>query len=209
MIVVFLGPPGCGKGTQAKILSQELGYLHVSTGDLLREEIEKNDEFSDQIKELSSSGKLVSDELINAILHKKLNFSENIILDGYPRTIDQAKFLDAYSNDKIKVVYFVISNDDLHKRISGRILCRDCGAIFNTHFKPLEQDNICNNCRSQNIYRREDDNLDVFETRIEEYNNKIEPLLSFYETKGHLYKVSAINDMSVITNHLLSILKND
>lgn len=212
--LVLLGPPGAGKDTQGKILSTKLNLPMISSGDLVRKEINDKTEFGLKFKELTENGNLVPDDFMNDFFaHALDNFElkDGFILNGFPRTIKQAEFLDEYlkkRNASIDLVLFLSTNfDTLVKRLSGRRICRNCGAVYNVFFSPPKKDGICDLCGGE-LIQREDDKVDAVKTRISVYLKDTEPLLDFYEKKGILKSCDANNSPEVVTNVLLEAIND-
>jgi adenylate kinase len=212
--LVLLGPPGAGKDTQGKILSTKLNIPMISSGDLVRKEINDKTEFGLKFKELTENGNLVPDDFMNDFFaHALDNFElkDGFILNGFPRTIKQAEFLDEYlkkRNASIDLVLFLSTDfDTLVKRLSGRRICRNCGAVYNVFFSPPKKDGICDVCGGE-LIQREDDKVDAVKTRISVYLKDTEPLLDFYEKKGILKSCDANNSPEVVTNVLLEAIND-
>jgi adenylate kinase len=212
--LVLLGPPGAGKDTQGKILSTKLNIPMISSGDLVRKEINDKTEFGLKFKELTENGNLVPDDFMNDFFaHALDNFElkDGFILNGFPRTIKQAEFLDEYlkkRNASIDLVLFLNTDfDTLVKRLSGRRICRNCGAVYNVFFSPPKKDGICDVCGGE-LIQREDDKVDAVKTRISVYLKDTEPLLDFYEKKGILKSCDANNSPEVVTNVLLEAIND-
>jgi len=212
--LVLLGPPGAGKDTQGKILSTKLNIPMISSGDLVRKEINDKTEFGLKFKELTENGNLVPDDFMNDFFAHALDNFElkyGFILNGFPRTIKQAEFLDEYlkkRNASINLVLFLSTDFDmLVKRLSGRRICRNCGAVYNVFFSPPKKDGICDVCGGE-LIQREDDKVDAVKTRISVYLKDTEPLLDFYEKKGILKSCDANNSPEVVTNVLLEAIND-
>jgi adenylate kinase len=207
MKLVFLGPPGAGKGTQAKIISGMLGIPHISTGDIFRENMKNSTPLGKKAAEYSSKGLLVPDEITNAMVKDRLakpDCSDGYILDGYPRTINQADYLS--SIQKIdKVINFVLEEEEIISRISGRRTCKACGAIYNVnHIKP-KQEGVCDSCKGI-LVQRDDEMPDVVKKRLHVYNEQTEPLIDYYRKKGLLKDIDSLPPVDKITETLKSAL---
>jgi adenylate kinase len=208
--ILFLGPPGSGKGTQAKMLADYLNIPTLSSGDMLRDEVDLGSELGKKIKTYMQSGDLVSDEIIillikNFLVQKHLN---GFILDGFPRNINQA-----YSLEKMfleigksidKVFNFEVPDDVLIKRILGRYSCKECGSIYNTYFKPTSRLGICDKCNSDKLECRKDDNEQVLKNRLLVYHKSTFPLIDFYQKKHLLISIEAVKSSHII----FDVLKN-
>jgi adenylate kinase len=185
MRLVIFGPPGSGKGTYASRLAPRLGVPHISTGDILRDEVKSGSELGKNISSYVSSGKLVPDEVVNRVMEKRLSQEDckrGFILDGYPRTLKQAFFLE-----KISKIDFVISlnvpDEVIVRRLSSRLVCRRCGAIYNRITLPPKVDGVCDKCGGE-LYQRDDDKPEVVRERIRVYKNEAAPLLEHYRKSG-------------------------
>ena len=194
MLIIFIGPPGSGKGTQSTLLLKNFRIPSVCMGDILRSKIE-NDA---NLKQKMDSGSLLSSDYINQIMAdelKKLKLDQNIILDGYPRTIEQALFLDENYHNIKKVALFFKSNDqDLIDRLSNRFLCSDCKAVYNKKYNNTKLSGVCDNCGGTKFTQRADDQRDVIKNRLEQYRNSTEPLLEYYSKSNILNKVDCSRD---------------
>ncbi len=208
--VIFIAPPAAGKGTQSERL-MEIGYEHISTGDMLREEISKNTVLGKEINEIITKGKLVSDELVFELITNKItNLSKPFILDGFPRTINQAKLLDELFQKlnitNYEVVYLDVSLDVALKRALGRLTC-SCGSsynIYNENLKP-KLENICDKC-GKVLVKRNDDNEESFKVRFETFLNNIEPIKDFYREKGRLHIIDTMLSTEEVTDRIKGIL---
>ncbi len=188
---IFLGAPGSGKGTWSGIVSRRLALSHLSTGDLLRQEVAENSNLGQKAKSYMDAGELVPDELILALVDKKLGEANGFILDGYPRNLAQAKSLeDILKKNEIslsKVIYLEVPEDELVRRITNRVVCPNCGATYNLQTMPPRVAGICDICGSK-LIQRKDDTEEVFRVRLDAYNKQTAPLLEYYEEKGLLYR---------------------
>lgn len=209
--VIFLGPPGCGKGTQAALLTAKLDYVKVSTGDLLREMAKQDNDLARKIHDILSQGILVSNEIVNQLIERFYAENKNtkgVILDGYPRCLEQAKSLELIlknSNNKVsKVFYFDIAEDILVKRITGRYICNKCGAIYNSFFHNTELPGICDKCHSTDFNKRSDDSKEIIIERLQVFKNLTKPLLEYYSNK--LIKVDAEQSVKLILNQVIKSL---
>ena len=198
MNIILLAPPAAGKGTQSARIVDKYHLKHISTGDLLRASLNSNDAISNQIREIMSSGKLVSDEIILELIKKEFISSNTygVVLDGFPRNLTQAikfeELLKELNQSIDKVLYLSISRDEALKRIVGRRTCNSCGRIYNTMIdleKPINEE-TCDDCGVP-LTRREDDNEDTFASRYQTYLDETEPLIHFYQEKGLLKSIDA------------------
>lgn len=207
-LVILLGPPGCGKGTQAEKLEKNLGLIKLSTGDMLRDMSVGNSVESIELKNIMAQGKLVPDEFIIKALEqkiKKLNIDKGVILDGFPRTIEQAKYLDKLfmegqilSNSDVLAVAISVSDKQIIKRISGRFACIECKSGYHDIFKPTKIVNKCDHCGSTKFLRRKDDNETTVKARLKTYNRDTSPIIDYYEEKNLLEKVDGEQDMQKV-----------
>ena len=206
----MLGPPGAGKGTQAKKISNRYNIPRLSTGDMLRQEVKEKTEIGEIAKDYIKDGKLVPDNLIIGIVKDQLkdpSFEKGYILDGYPRTLTQAEELDKF--DSIDTVLYInVPFDMLVKRISGRRLCPKCGTIYNLVYLPPKIKGTCDNCRN-NIIQRDDDKEEIVIKRINTYHNQSEPLINYYKEKNILKEIDgtgAIKEIFIIISKFLDQL---
>ena len=195
--IIFLGAPGAGKGTYAKILKEEYKIPHISVGDLLREALSKETPIRVQAKEYMLNGQLVPDEIVLELLKERLSqddTKEGLILDGFPRNIKQAEMLNEIS-DISKVLNFDVSDEVVLKRLSGRETCKDCGAIFNKHKLPSKEIGICDHCQGE-LIQREDDKEETILQRLNTYKKQTKPLEEFYNNLGILHTINSNIDLS-------------
>jgi adenylate kinase len=205
---VFIGPPGCGKGTQSMLLSTSLGYTRLSTGDLFREIAKKDSDLGKKVKDILAVGDLISDELVNDVIDKfysEINGSKKIILDGYPRNITQAielnKILAKHKSEVTEVFYFDISDQVLLKRILGRYTCNNCGKIYNKFFYDTKVNGHCDECNGTDFSKRDDDSKEVLLNRLEVFRKTTKPLLEFYDKK--LIKINAEQSAAEVSKQML------
>jgi adenylate kinase len=194
VILVFLGPPGAGKGTQAKLLSQRMGFLHLSTGDLLREAVKNQTPLGKKAKEYMDRGELVPDELIVQLIEETMPKDGNVILDGFPRTVNQALALEEMlkgKGEKIsKVLFFDVHDEVIIDRLSGRRVCSKCGAVYHVKYNPPRVEGVCDLCGGS-LVQRDDDREEVVKKRLEVYRKQTQPLIEFYQDRGIIYKLDA------------------
>ena len=194
MILVFLGPPGAGKGTQAKLLSQRMGFLHLSTGDLLREAVKNQTPLGKKAKEYMDRGELVPDELIVQLIEETMPKDGNVILDGFPRTVNQALALEEMlkgKGEKIsKVLFFDVPDEVIIDRLSGRRVCSKCGAVYHVKYNPPKVEGVCDLCGGS-LVQRDDDREEVVKKRLEVYRKQTQPLIEFYQDRGIIYRLDA------------------
>ena len=190
--LVLLGPPGVGKGTYAKELSRRLGIPHISTGDIFREEVKKGTPLGLKVKEYLDRGVLVPDSIVNEVVKQRLSMDDcrrGFILDGYPRTLNQAKALDSMVRIDA-ALYFTAPKEVIIERVSGRRICPKCGAIYHVKNIPPKKPGICDICGSK-LIQREDDKPEVVERRLRVYEETMRPVIEYYRSKGLLIEVDA------------------
>jgi len=211
MRIVLLGPPGAGKGTYASRLTVKLGVPHISTGDIVREEIRKQTDLGKKLKDYSDRGVLVPDEIIIRLLAERLEKPDcngGFILDGFPRTISQAEALERIAKIDL-VINLVVPDEIIITRLSNRLICSKCGAIYNLLTLKPKKDMICDRCGG-NLYRREDDKPEVIKERLNVYRRQTEPLIEYYSKKGLLRNVVCDDLMippEVIVEKIIEIIK--
>ncbi|MEM3913219.1 MAG: adenylate kinase [Desulfurococcaceae archaeon] len=206
--LVLIGPPSVGKGTCAKALSEKYGIPHISTGSLFRDEVAKGTDFGKLIKQYVEKGLLVPDELVISFVFKRLlepDCAKGFILDGFPRTLNQAKALDEFT--KIDLVILLDAPlDVILERALGRLICPRCGAIYHTRWKPPRCSNICDNCGSV-LEKREDDNPKVVKQRYEIYLNTFQPIINYYKDRKILVAIDASRSTSDVIKEIERILE--
>lgn len=213
--LIFLGPPACGKGTQTNKLSEYLGFPHVDTGSLLRAEIAKETEEGKIAKSFIDKGQLVPIDLVATIIGKRLaseDCANGYVLDGYPRSLEQAtkleeinKNIDKDNEVSFKAIYFDIDTQILLERIIYRQSCPKCGEIYNKKFKPSKVENECDICHVP-LKTRADDNAETAKARFDTYFEQTAPLIDFYEKKGVLHKIDANGSIDEVWERLLKII---
>jgi adenylate kinase len=213
MNFIFLGPPGSGKGTQAKQICEEVGILHLSTGDLLREAVRNETELGMKAKTYMEAGDLVPDELIVGMIEDKLKAGElnsGFILDGFPRTVPQAEALKMMlvKNNKAidKAILLDVSDDEVIKRLSGRFYCPTCNAGYNYPAQMPRREGICDNDGTK-LRRRPDDEEDVVRNRLAVYKKQTEPIIDFYRSESLLTEVRAEGSIDSIFQRLLTVVR--
>ena len=198
MNILIMGGPGAGKGTMSAKIVEKYNVCHISTGDIFRSEIGNQTELGMMAKSYMDKGLLVPDEVTNQMVKSYLENLEDkkngFLLDGYPRTIDQAKAFDALSEGSDLAIDMVIAMEldfsVLSGRITGRRLCRNCGEIYHMVTKPPKQEGVCDNCGGE-LYQRKDDTEESLKVRLDEYSRQTEPVLDFYEKKGLVKHINA------------------
>lgn len=214
MRMVLLGPPGAGKGTQAVMLSEKLGYLHLSTGDILRENVKKSTQIGKKAKSFMEKGDLVPDDIVIEMMLEAIKNEakdKDFILDGFPRTIYQARKIDAELL-KLKlpidlVVYFETSLKTVVFRLTGRRLCKGCGANYHVINMPPKKEDTCDKCDS-GLYQRKDDSEETIKNRLEVFNSQTKELIDFYKEKGILKEISGDLDADAVYKKLFGILND-
>jgi adenylate kinase len=218
--LIFLGPPGSGKGTQARIISKKLSLPIISTGNILREEILKKSKIGLKAASFMDAGNLVPDDIVISIIESKIStdkYDNGFIMDGFPRNAIQAQKLDEMLKSldrEIDAVFELeIDTESLIERMLARFTCKDCGEIYNKLFKNTKKENICDICGSSNFVFRNDDNEEVIRSRQQIYNQLAKDLVEFYLTKGLIYKLDASESSSFITDkiigHIYDLTKNN
>lgn len=209
--LVLLGAPGAGKGTQAKMLAGKYGILHISTGDILRENVSNNTELGKKAKEYMDKGELVPDTVLIDIIRDRLSKPDTdngFLLDGYPRTIPQAVALDyifGQLGKKLDVVIDIkVQDEELVARLAGRRMCK-CGASYHVKFNPPKRDGICDVCSGE-LYQRDDDTESSVKTRLVAYYNQTHPLIDYYTDKGLLRTVSGTGDIEDIFGEITVVI---
>lgn len=206
--IIFLGAPGVGKGAVAKLIVEKLGIPQISTGDLLREAAEQGTEFGNKAKSYMDSGQLVPDELIIGLLEQRIakkDCKNGFILDGFPRTISQAEALDSSNIMIDKAIHFVAGREVVVQRLSGRRICKKCGAIFHIQNIPPKQEGICDNCGGE-LFQRDDDKPEAIKNRLKVYGKQTAPVIRFYRSKGNLAEIDAADELDIIVENTLKAL---
>ena len=199
--VIFLGAPGSGKGTQAKLLVADCGFNHLSTGDLLRAEVAKESELGLKVKSIMENGELVGDDIVLELLKINCDLTgSQYLFDGFPRNLSQAQALDeAVLNGTDSVaVYLDLDLNVLLERLVNRRTCGDCGAIYNLVYSAPKLTGTCDKCGGANLVHRDDDKEEAVSKRLEVFKTTISPVLDYYEQKGNLRRVDAAQDMDQV-----------
>ncbi len=214
MVVILFGPPGSGKGTQAKVLAEKYGFYHLSTGDLLRTAIKNETQLGLQVKEILASGKLVPDSVVNDLVKEAVKEnSASILFDGYPRTEEQAKTLTLVLGTLSKNIDYVISMEIrfevLVERLIGRRTCSSCGQIFHVKFSPSKTGEVCDRCGGR-LLQRADDTEAVVEKRFQEYQSSTLGVKQFLKSRFKFVEINAEEDPKLISERLGSLFfKNE
>jgi adenylate kinase len=218
MILILLGPPGAGKGTQAKRLEETRGLVQLSTGDMLRAEVAAGSELGRQAKQIMDAGQLVPDALIIGMIEDRLKRhrttqptpAKGAILDGFPRTVAQAEALDAMLaglGRKIDcVIELKVDEDALIERITGRFTCVTCGAGYHDRFKPPAKPGVCDQCGGTGFVRRPDDNPETMKTRLAAYRKQTAPILPYYEARNLVRRVDGMAPVAAVSGQIDAVL---
>lgn len=211
MRIILLGPPGAGKGTQAKNLSEKLKIPHISTGDLLRWNVKENTKLGKLAKKFMEQGDLVPDNLVTEMLISQISSSNSkngFILDGYPRNIAQAKILDEIlekQKDCDYVIYLDTSESVIIQRLSGRRVCSVCGKNYHLKNMPPKHDMVCDNCGNA-LVQRMDDREETIKNRLDIYLKETTSLIDYYEKRNKLYRISADGDADTVLNKIVDLV---
>jgi adenylate kinase len=207
--MILIGPPGAGKGTQAKLLEARFTVPHISSGDFLREAVRRKSRLGLQAKRFMDRGELVPDEILSSAIAERLrtpDATKGFILDGFPRTVPQADALDAMLQDVgtclEHATYVRVPREELVKRLSGRRTCRNCGAMYHIIFDPPNNEGICNKCNGE-LYQRDDDQEDLITARLEVYDRETAPLLAAYQQRRLLREVNGVGSRDAVFARIL------
>ena len=210
MYVIILGAPGAGKGTQADTLVKEFGLVHVATGDLFREALSKGTELGLKAKGYMEKGLLVPDEITTSMLLERITGEGNVLLDGFPRNVNQAVTLDealtGQSKTIDKVVYVRVSEDELVKRLSGRWICRKCQAPYNAVSSPPREAGVCDRCGGE-LYQRADDQPETVKKRLEVYFAETAPVIEYYRKEDKLLEIDGEGSVADISARVVAALR--
>lgn len=215
MNIFIMGAPGSGKGTFSSKIKEEYNLNHISTGDIFRANISQGTELGLQAKAYAEQGKLVPDEITNKMVKDYLatlsDKKNGYLLDGYPRTLDQAKAFEEMTDGTDLAVDVILAmdvpTDVLTRRITGRRTCKDCGEIYNIYSKPTKVEGVCDRCGGE-LTQRKDDNEESLKVRLDEYSNNTEPVIDYYEKKNMVSHIDADASMDEIWSSVKEALKN-
>ena len=209
MNIILLGPPGAGKGTQARILEERTGMVQLSTGDMLRAAVASGSEIGRQAKAVMDAGELVSDEIVIGVVRERLgqpDLKAGAIFDGFPRTVAQAEALDGLLAERgltlDAVVEMQVRDDEMVERISGRFTCVQCGEGYHDTAKRPTKDGVCDNCGSTEFKRRADDNAETVKSRLVAYHEQTAPLIAYYRDAGKLRAIDGMADIDEVSDQL-------
>ncbi|WP_456370185.1 adenylate kinase [Geoglobus sp.] len=213
MNLILLGPPGAGKGTQAKRIVEKYGIPQISTGDMFREAVAKGTELGKKAKEYMDRGELVPDEIVIGIVRDRISQPDcenGFILDGFPRTLNQAEALDEMLDDMGRridaVINIVVPDEEILKRIVYRRICKECGAVYNLIYNPPERDGICDKCGGE-LYQRDDDKEETVRERLRVYREQTEPLIEYYGRKNLIHDIDGTKDIDDVWKQIEGVLE--
>jgi adenylate kinase len=213
MLIMLLGPPGAGKGTQAEYLVQKFNLAYISTGEILRSAVKNGTPLGQQARQFMEQGQLVPDEVVVGIVQERLSESDceqGALLDGFPRTVVQARSLDRVLGGMDcrldGVIHIEVDEDELIARLTGRRVCRDCGATYHIKFNQPKVRNVCDQCGGE-LSQREDDSLDTVTERLEVYKKQTEPLIEYYQQQGLLHTINGNQEIDIISDQITTVLE--
>lgn len=209
MKLVFIGCPGAGKGTQAKMLSKKYGIAHISTGDLLREQMKQGTELGKKVSAIMEAGGLVSDDIVSAMLAERIKADDcknGYILDGYPRNVSQAEGLNDIVGNLDKVICYEVDDNIIVDRMVGRRSCPNCGKMYHTKYNPPKVEGKCDDC-NEALIQRKDDNEETVVNRLKVYHETTAPVIDYYDKKGILLKTSGVGDINEIFENVCKALE--
>jgi adenylate kinase len=215
MRIVLLGPPGSGKGTQAGVIAQKLGLAHVASGDLFREAARRGDKLGKQVKSYMEKGLLVPDKITIKMILERISAPDckkGCMLDGFPRTLEQAKALYKAlggNGEAIdRVIYINVATDELVRRLSGRFICRSCQTPYHLISSPPKVKGKCDKCDGE-LYQRADDSAETVRRRLDVYRAETAPLIDYYKKAGKLIEINGAGDIAKISNSIISALNKN
>lgn len=213
MKLMIMGPPGAGKGTQAEVLVKELGITHISTGDMFRAAIKEGTEMGKKAKEYMDKGQLVPDEVVVGMVRDRLSqpdCAKGFLLDGFPRTLAQAealsKTLDQMGIKLDGVINIDVPRERLMARLTGRRVCKGCGASYHVMFNPPKTEGVCNTCGGE-LYQRSDDNEETVGNRLDVYEAQTQPLIDYYKERGLLLNINGDQEIVKVLKEIMAALK--
>jgi adenylate kinase len=212
MNIVLLGPPGAGKGTQAKRMIERYGIPQISTGDMLRAAVAEKTALGLEAKKYMDAGQLVPDSVVVGLVKERIqkdDCKKGYMLDGFPRNVSQAETLDKMLSElgqKIDhVVCIEVPEEELIQRLTGRRTCRKCGAGYHVMFDPPKKEGVCDKCGGE-LYQRDDDNVQTVTSRLKVYKEQTEPLIAYYEKQGKLRRINGLGSIDEIFNRIVAVL---
>lgn len=214
MQLILMGPPGAGKGTQAALLVKQFSIPHISTGDMFRAAVAEGTELGKKAKACMDSGKLVPDDVTIGIVRERLakdDCKKGFILDGFPRTVEQAdaltKILNELGLQLTRVLNIHVPAEDLIERAVGRRICKKCGATYHVKFNPTKVENVCDNCGGE-LYQRKDDNEETMKNRLSVYEASTKPLIDYYSKAGLYTEIDGRQPIDKVTDDLIGVLSS-
>ncbi len=212
MNIILLGPPGAGKGTQAKMMIEKYGIPQISTGDMLRAAVKAGTQLGLEAKKYMDKGELVPDEVVIGLVKERLqepDCAKGFMLDGFPRTVAQAEVLDkeleAMGKSIDHVICIEVPNEELIARLTGRRTCKECGAGYHLKFDPPKVDNVCDKCGGE-LYQRDDDNEETVKARLKVYEEQTFPLIEYYDKQGKLRRIDGVGEIKTIFERITKVL---
>ena len=212
MNIILLGPPGAGKGTQAKMLVEEYQIPQISTGDILRAAVKEGTPMGKEAKNYMDKGELVPDSVVIGIVEERIqqpDCEKGYMLDGFPRTVPQAEALDEMlkklSSQIDHVVSIRVANEELVERLTGRRTCRECGAGFHVMFDPPKQEGVCDKCGGE-LYQRDDDNVETVTSRLQVYESQTKPLVDYYNSQEKVRDIDGVGEIKEIFGRITQVL---
>lgn len=213
MNLILLGPPGAGKGTQAKMLEESRGLAQLSTGDMLRDAVAAESEVGRKAKEVMDRGELVSDDIVVSIISERIeapDCARGFILDGFPRNVAQAEALDDLMAKKGRrldaAIEMKVDDEKLVERITGRFICAACGEGYHDTFKQPRREGVCDKCGGTEFIRRDDDNAETIRSRLQAYHEQTAPLIDYYSRAGKLKSVDGMADIDTVNRQIEGVL---